>query len=49
MVPSWLRVESAITFFISHSTIAAIPARHAVIAAANKRINSNDSMFRRMG
>jgi len=39
-VPSCLRVDKAITFFISHSAIAANPAVHAVIAAANSKIYS---------
>ena len=41
IVPNCLRVERAITFFISHSAIAANPATQAVIEAANKRINSS--------
>lgn len=48
-MPSWLKVERAITFFISHSAIAASPATQAVIAAANKRINSREEICFRVG
>lgn len=40
IVPSCLNVDSAITFFMSHSAMAAIPAIKEVVVAANSRISS---------
>lgn len=45
IVPNWLRVESAIIFFISHSAIAANPAMQAVSEAENRRINSRQGIL----
>ena len=42
-------MDSAITFFISHSAIAARPAIHAVTAAANSKINSREGIFFKVG
>lgn len=36
ITPNWLRVERAMIFFRSHSTIAAIPAIHMVRQALSK-------------
>lgn len=41
ITPSWLRVDKAIIFFISHSTAAAKPAISMVIEAAYRRIGWN--------
>lgn len=49
MVPSWLRVESAIIFFISHSVIAARPAIQDVMVAEKSKINSRDGIFCSVG
>jgi hypothetical protein len=49
IVPSWLRVDKAITFFISHSAIAARPATQAVIAAANRRTTSRVEIVFKVG
>lgn len=48
MVPSWLSVDRAIIFFISHSAIAADPAMHAVMAALKRRINWREGIFCRV-
>ena len=42
-------MERAITFFMSHSAMADRPAIHAVVAAANKRMNSKEGMFFKVG
>ena len=49
IVPSCLRVERAIIFFISHSVRADKPATQAVRAAENRRISSKDWMFFSVG
>lgn len=45
IVPSWLSVERAIIFFISHSAKALRPAINVVRQAENKRRNSRDWVF----
>ena len=42
-------MDNAITFFISHSAMAANPATHAVIAAENNKINSREGIFFNVG
>lgn len=49
IVPSWLNVERAIIFFISHSAIAARPATQDVIAAANRRIDWREETVSKVG
>lgn len=49
IVPNWLSVDRAITFFISHSAIAANPATQAVIVAENRRIDSRVGIDLRVG
>jgi len=38
IIPSWLRVDNAIIFFMSHSVVALIPAISIVETAINRRI-----------
>lgn len=49
ITPSWLRVDSAIIFFRSHSTIAAIPAINIVQDAIISRKGENRGIAERIG
>lgn len=49
MTPSWLRVDRAMIFLRSHSTIAAIPAINIVHDAINKRAGENRGKGERVG
>lgn len=47
--PSWLRVERAMIFFMSHSAIAAVPAMSMVADEIVKRAGFNMAVVERVG